>query len=200
MRFMGENGWPSPQLREIELKKGSWKWSALYCQTMMSIRRLYHCARLVHGDLSEFNIMICPMSQVENAMDKSKESENSLQVVIIDFGQAVDCNHPSALKLLQRDVFMVQAFFKKQGIVTLKDDEAEQFIVRKVRELVDHCNNAYSVKSDAVYEPTKPSPEDVNSEYSDEMSEIRTNRRYEVKGWDDQKDLNWLEMKLEEVR
>merc|ERR1712238_288106 len=78
-----------------------------------------------------------------------RESENSLQVVIIDFGQAVDCNHPSALKLLQRDVFMIQAFFKKQGIVTLKDDEAEQFIVRKVRELVDHCNNAYSVKSDA---------------------------------------------------
>ena len=31
-RFLGESGWPSPQLREVEIKKGSSKWTAFYCQ------------------------------------------------------------------------------------------------------------------------------------------------------------------------
>jgi len=53
MRFLGEDGWPSPQLREIDIKKGSKKWITLYGQIMIAVRRLYHCARLVHGDLSE---------------------------------------------------------------------------------------------------------------------------------------------------
>jgi RIO kinase 1 len=39
MRFLGENGWPSPQLREIEIKKGSERWTVLYCQTIAAIRR-----------------------------------------------------------------------------------------------------------------------------------------------------------------
>ena len=64
----------------------------------------------------------------------------------------------------------------------------------------DNRNSSITKTAVVVPKVTKPSHEVVNSEYSDEMSEIRTNRRYEVKGWDDQKDLNWLEMKLEEVR
>lgn len=40
MRFLGESGWPSPQLREVEIKKGSEKWTVLYCQTIAAIRRL----------------------------------------------------------------------------------------------------------------------------------------------------------------
>ena len=39
LRFLGENGWPSPQLREIEIKKGSQKWSTLYLQTLVAVRR-----------------------------------------------------------------------------------------------------------------------------------------------------------------
>lgn len=39
MRFLGDNGWPSPQLREVEIKKGSDRWTVLYCQTIAAIRR-----------------------------------------------------------------------------------------------------------------------------------------------------------------
>lgn len=60
LRFLGEEGWPSPQLRELDMKKGSKKWTALYEQTMESMQLLYCDARLVHGDLSEYNIMVCP--------------------------------------------------------------------------------------------------------------------------------------------
>jgi serine/threonine-protein kinase RIO1 len=39
MRFMGNNGWPAPQIRELEIRKGSKKWELLYSQVMESIRR-----------------------------------------------------------------------------------------------------------------------------------------------------------------
>jgi serine/threonine-protein kinase RIO1 len=39
MRFLGDNGWPSPQLREVEIKKGSDRWTVLYCETIAAIRR-----------------------------------------------------------------------------------------------------------------------------------------------------------------
>lgn len=39
MRFLGEDGWPSPQLKEIEMKRGSEKWTTFYCQTFVAIRR-----------------------------------------------------------------------------------------------------------------------------------------------------------------
>lgn len=60
MRFLGDEGWPAPQLRELDIKKGSKKWTALYEQTMKAMQLLYCNARLVHGDLSEYNIMVCP--------------------------------------------------------------------------------------------------------------------------------------------
>lgn len=39
MRFMGNDGWPAPQIREIEMRKGSQKWNILYTQCMEAIRR-----------------------------------------------------------------------------------------------------------------------------------------------------------------
>jgi hypothetical protein len=39
MRFMGEHGWPAPQLKELELRKGSDTWSLLYSQIMVALRR-----------------------------------------------------------------------------------------------------------------------------------------------------------------
>jgi serine/threonine-protein kinase RIO1 len=39
MRFMGENGWPAPQLRDLEVRRGSKTWTMLYSQIMVAIRR-----------------------------------------------------------------------------------------------------------------------------------------------------------------
>ncbi|CAJ1966344.1 unnamed protein product [Cylindrotheca closterium] len=60
LRFLGQDGWPCPQLREVKLKRKSHKWMALYQQTMEAIQTLYQQARLVHGDLSEYNLLVCP--------------------------------------------------------------------------------------------------------------------------------------------
>lgn len=125
MRFMGNDGWPAPQIREIELRKGSRKWDVLYTQVLESMRRLYHDARLIHGDLSEYNILIAPVSQVDHPINPE---EGDLQTVLIDFGQAVDTRHPEAIELLERDILRVKEFFTKQGVPTMSVEEAKELI------------------------------------------------------------------------
>eukprot|EP00535_Pseudo-nitzschia_heimii_P000577 CAMPEP_0197176780 /NCGR_PEP_ID=MMETSP1423-20130617/2589_1 /TAXON_ID=476441 /ORGANISM="Pseudo-nitzschia heimii, Strain UNC1101" /LENGTH=761 /DNA_ID=CAMNT_0042626201 /DNA_START=55 /DNA_END=2337 /DNA_ORIENTATION=- len=129
MRFLGEDGWPAPQIREINIRKASSKWTTLYEQVMESVKRLFQDARLVHGDLSEYNILIAPNSQVDNKSENI-DSEDALQTVLIDFGQAVEVRHPKAEELLRRDLARVRDFFKKQGVkLTLSLEDALEFVI-----------------------------------------------------------------------
>ncbi|WP_338740035.1 serine/threonine-protein kinase Rio1 [Haloplanus salilacus] len=62
------------------------------------MRRLYR-AGLVHGDLSEYNLII-----------------HDGELVVIDLGQAATVHHPNADDFLDRDCRNVAAFFSRQGI------------------------------------------------------------------------------------
>jgi RIO kinase 1 len=62
------------------------------------MRRL-HSAGLVHGDLSEYNLIT-----------------HDGELVVIDLGQAVTIHHPNAADFLDRDCRNVAAFFSRQGI------------------------------------------------------------------------------------
>ena len=64
------------------------------------MRRL-HAAGLVHGDLSEYNMII-----------------HDGELVVIDLGQAVTVHHPNAEAFLRRDCHNVAAFFGRQGLDT----------------------------------------------------------------------------------
>jgi RIO kinase 1 len=61
------------------------------------LRRLYEVG-LVHGDLSEYNLVV---------------SDGHL--VVIDLGQAVTVHHPNARELLERDCRNVANFFTREG-------------------------------------------------------------------------------------
>ncbi|EKU22224.1 RIO kinase 1 [Nannochloropsis gaditana CCMP526] len=100
MSFLGEDGWPSPQLRE-------W-WEKCYRSVLMLVRDLYQKAGLVHGDLSEYNILW-----------------HANQVHLIDVGQAVHKGHAWADTLLARDLRHVHSFFKSKGVKVLEEDGRE---------------------------------------------------------------------------
>ncbi len=68
------------------------------------MRRL-HSAGLIHGDLSEYNMII-----------------HDGELVIIDLGQAMTVHHPNARDLLERDCENVAAFFSRQGLDVSSDD------------------------------------------------------------------------------
>ncbi|MEM3897251.1 MAG: RIO1 family regulatory kinase/ATPase, partial [Nitrososphaerota archaeon] len=61
---------------------------------------LYERARLIHGDLSEYNIFITP--------------END--IVLIDLSQAVRVEQPVADELLMRDLRNIARYFGKMGV------------------------------------------------------------------------------------
>ena len=106
MEFIGKNGVSAPLLREIELKNPE----RIYRQLLLYIKRLYKKAKLVHGDLSEYNVMIW----------KNRP-------VIFDVSQAVSLEHPNAIQFLWRDIENINRYFKKLGV---KVQTAEEIIRR----------------------------------------------------------------------
>lgn len=68
------------------------------------MRRLYD-AGLVHGDLSEYNIIL-----------------HGNEIVVIDLGQAVTVHHPNSREFLERDCYNIANFFRKQGLDVTDDD------------------------------------------------------------------------------
>ena len=71
------------------------------------MRRLYS-AGIVHGDLSEYNVVF-----------------DEGQLVIIDVGQAVTVHHPNSRDFLERDCENVASFFARQGLETDPDELLE---------------------------------------------------------------------------
>jgi len=198
MRFLGEDGWPSPQLREVDIKKGSKKWTALYGQVMVAVRRLYHIARLVHGDLSEYNILLCPSRAIENSSIWERKEETSekdegseLEIVLIDFGQSVERQHPSARELLVRDLSMVRAFFVRQGTHVLSDDDALDFILKPF-------DGGDSVDDDEDEEGKCDQGED--EDVNDEDMAKGEGWRFDIPGWDDAANLETLLEKLQATK
>lgn len=88
-------------------------------------------ARLVHGDLSEENILVCPSQMVENKDDgapSAPEGSDEMQAVLIDLAQAVDVAHPSSNEMLSKDIEKIRKFFNKKGIKTLCHKMAMEFV------------------------------------------------------------------------
>lgn len=95
--FIGKDGVPSPVLREIQLQAaGDW-----YKKIIEMILQLWHKGQLVHGDLSEYNIMI-----------------PDGYPVFIDFGQAVTTEHPEARAFLERDIDNINHYFQGLNVRT----------------------------------------------------------------------------------
>ena len=95
MEFIGRNGEPAPLLRETPLDHPA----KVYDKVAEAVRTLYQKAHLVHGDLSEYNIMIV-----------------GSQPIIFDFAQAVITEHPMAQKFLERDLLRMNGYFSKIGV------------------------------------------------------------------------------------
>ncbi|MBS7624453.1 serine protein kinase RIO [Candidatus Bathyarchaeota archaeon] len=95
MEFIGRNGVSAPLLKEVELKNPE----RMYHLIILHVKRLYRGAGLVHGDLSEYNVMVWRG-----------------RPVLFDFSQAVPIEHPSSEQFLMRDLENINRFFSKIGV------------------------------------------------------------------------------------
>ena len=96
----------------------------------MNPNRLFQGGHLVHGDLSEYNILVAPSYFVAGpSKTMVKNTGEDLQIVLIDFGQAVDTRHPDATFLLERDLDRILTFFTMQGIDVPTLNEAMELVI-----------------------------------------------------------------------
>jgi RIO kinase 1 len=119
MGFIGENGQRYPLLRETELSVE--EYAKIYSKVVEGMEVQYRKAELIHGDLSEYNIMCGP----------------DLSVYFIDLSQAVLIHHPRADFYLMRDIRNVNRYFASKGVEVLEDEEFfERVAGRRPYELV----------------------------------------------------------------
>ncbi len=103
MEFIGDNE-PSKQIKDLRPES-----SKFLEEVIINMKKL-HKAKLVHGDLSQFNIL-------------SYHNEP----IFIDFSQAMETDTIYADEMLERDIRNISNFFNKIGIKT-----TEEYIKKKI--------------------------------------------------------------------
>ncbi|KAL2110981.1 hypothetical protein VUR80DRAFT_486 [Thermomyces stellatus] len=116
MGFLGRRGISYPKLADVVLEGDDTEelWRKLYVQLLGYMRRMYHVCRLVHADLSEYNLLY-----------------HDGLLYVIDVSQSVEHDHPKAYEFLRMDIKNVGNFFKKRGVATLRERVVFDFIFAK---------------------------------------------------------------------
>ncbi|WP_258084304.1 serine protein kinase RIO [Thermococcus thermotolerans] len=110
MEFIGDD-LPAPRLKDMERELELSDFEELYDFTMRVIERLWKRGDMVHGDLSEYNILLHDGP------------------VVIDWSQATVKRNRMSLELLKRDLRNVINYFSRKGVDVDNFDD-------KFRELV----------------------------------------------------------------
>ncbi|UCE45032.1 MAG: serine protein kinase RIO [Methanobacteriota archaeon] len=95
MEYIGTESSPAPMMRSVHLDAPD-----EVAETLLGyVRKAYADAQLVHGDLSEFNVLM-----------------DGEEPVLIDVGQSVLTGHPMAEELLMRDLGNIARYFRRYGL------------------------------------------------------------------------------------
>lgn len=107
MSFLGDDFVPAPRLTDVGIEDPN----GLAKKIIEFIRLLYKKAEIVHGDLSEYNILLW-----------------NGEPYFIDFSQSVVADHPNARAFLERDVRNITRYFKKIGVECSAEEVLEKVI------------------------------------------------------------------------
>ncbi|MEN9835438.1 MAG: hypothetical protein RL011_1631 [Pseudomonadota bacterium] len=101
-----DEGNPAPRLNDVVITRDQ---ALEYHQTLIRQIVLILCAGLIHGDLSEFNVL-----------------KSSTGLVIIDFPQVVQATANNAFAILQRDIKQVTHFCGRFAPEVMKTEYAKE--------------------------------------------------------------------------
>jgi len=97
MSYIGEPGMPAPALATVELTRAEAR--RLFDQVIHNVELLLQSNR-IHGDLSAYNILYWDGA-----------------ITLIDFPQVIDlAANPNGLRIFERDIARVCAYFARQGV------------------------------------------------------------------------------------
>ncbi|KRZ36964.1 Serine/threonine-protein kinase RIO3, partial [Trichinella pseudospiralis] len=97
MSFIGDEKVSAPKLKDVQLDLATWE--VLYDELKSIMKSMFRNCRLVHADLSEFNILYW-----------------NEKLWIIDVAQATDLSNPQCFSYLARDCRNVNNFFAERGV------------------------------------------------------------------------------------
>jgi RIO kinase 2 len=89
-------------------------------EILANVRLAYVDAGVVHGDLSEYNVIVQP----------------DMQVLIIDWPQFIKSSHPNAQELLLRDVKNVTDYFVRKFRFKIDTEKVNSYVLGKTEKLV----------------------------------------------------------------
>lgn len=121
-----------------------------YTQTVEIMKKMYHEARLVHADLSEYNLLW---------------HEN--KVWVIDTAQAVEPQHPKAFEFLYRDCLNICKFFG--GKLKIKQVPNPRSLFFKV---CDIALEGVEIDDEVTYQQFDPSSQE-NAEFFGKLEELQ---------------------------
>uniref|UniRef100_U5EX34 Serine/threonine-protein kinase RIO3 n=1 Tax=Corethrella appendiculata TaxID=1370023 RepID=U5EX34_9DIPT len=113
MSFIGVNAIPAKKLKEAFLSAA--ELILAYEEIVEIMWKLYNEARLIHADLSEYNILW---------FDE--------KCWIIDVAQSVEPGHPAGLEFLMRDCGNISTFFTKRNVPNVKTKEELFYYITKL--------------------------------------------------------------------
>jgi len=160
MKFIGKDMQPAPRLKNTELDVE--KLSSLYLELILLMRIMFQECKLIHADLSEYNILYY---------------EDKLW--IIDVSQSIEHDHPHALDFLRRDIICVNMFFRKNKVKTFSVKSIFDYIVD-----VNITKSQERAKLDELVELNKdwdPSKEEINDEVFAQIHIPRTLQEIGIK-------------------
>lgn len=114
MTFIGEDGVPAPLLRDVDLQDQR----RFYFKILNEMQLLWQKGGIVHGDLSEYNLMVY------------KEKP-----VIFDVSQAMLTSHPIANILLDRDIQKINSYFGQLGVETRDPNKLREWVTSGKKEI-----------------------------------------------------------------
>ena len=139
MDFIGTGDDAAPRLKDAGLSE----WTNAYEQTLLVIRRMYQRCKLVHADLSEYNLLW-----------------HEGEIWVIDVSQAVETEHPMALDFLRRDCGIINDFFIKKNVNTITTKDTFYFTTSINIENDDETDTLTDLLNRAVQRNEKEKEED----------------------------------------
>jgi len=142
MSFIGKSGWAAPRLKDADLSESAVQ--STYLEIVKIMRVMYHQCKLVHADLSEYNILY-----------------HRGHLVIIDVSQSVEHDHPHALQFLRQDCTNITDFYTKKGLMpmtvrqlfnfitslNIKDEEVDDYL-DKIQEGIENHTQTLSISDE----------------------------------------------------
>ncbi|MFV9676291.1 MAG: serine protein kinase RIO [Methanosarcinales archaeon] len=126
MEFVGQDAIAAPKLRDVPLDvlELDFELEELFSRIVGYMKLLYENGKMVHADLSEFNILM------DGYVERDAGVEGvDIEPMLIDMGQSILLDHPNADAFFRRDVRNIATYFNKLGFAC-SDEE----IMRMVKE------------------------------------------------------------------